>query len=195
MSPRSTLQPITAGIVSHPAKWTLLAAGAFLIGLAVLILPWQQNEQLRWQHRLLTQQSERLARQTQAYHDFDKALHDKEAVLLERLAYHQLRLKPKGADTLAGVLGEAGIQRARNNHFPYNTAVRQTGETAELRPGYTVEDWLAIPLPQPGEDFPLYLPYRSRLMRLATGPCRLILMLAGALFISASLMSSTIKTS
>jgi len=141
--------------------WMFLASGIALMGMAVLTQPWLDCRQLQWQHDIMQLQASQLAKQKQAYGQFHQALKSQNLVLLERLAYHQMRLKPAGSRTLTPI---------------------------KLGQNQTIEGWLHTPLPRVGIDYPALDPARSKLVRISTGSTRLPLMAVGILSVTAALL-------
>lgn len=151
----------TSRILNHLPGWMFLASGLTIIGMSILTPTWLQCRQLQWQHDIMLIQSQRLGQQLQSYRQFHQALQSQDPVLVERMAYHQMHLKPVGSHIFDGV--------DTNNH-------------------QTVEGWLHTPLPRVGVDYPALKATPSRLVRLATGQTRLPLLGAGILSVTAALV-------
>lgn len=142
-------------------------------------------------------QADGLQTQEQAYRRFFTALKSKDPVLLERLAYHQLRLKPTGVlvfnPPAQAVAPPEHWQRegsaAANDPQMVTPAGRGAGSAAQFYD--TVENWLHTPLPQVGVDYAASPDLSSRMIRLTTGPKRLAVMIGGALCLLAGLVWST----
>ena len=88
--------------LSRVPGWLFLLSGMALIGLTVLVKPWMQCNQLRRQHDLMQVQAQNLGHQQEAYQRFYSMLQSRDPVLLQRLAYHYLNLKPVGVAVLNG---------------------------------------------------------------------------------------------
>ncbi len=109
-------------------------------------------------------QARSLSDQDRAYRQFYQALSRRDPILLERLAFHHLRLKPAGAQNLMAV---------SSAHNPD-----------------TIESWLHEPLPRIGVELPALQPVQTRLVRITTGPMRLPLLGVGVLCLVAGLTSA-----
>ena len=141
--------------------WLPLAAGLALIALAVLLPAWGDLNQTRGQ---LDQLSVRLADQTERLHRYQQlivSVRNDDPMIIQRLAWNELRLKPVGVE----VLGEPPMDG------------RMVG---------VHERWVGVSTPTalPTPDG------RSRLERLMNGPRRPMVMLAGALLIGFGLFTS-----
>ena len=141
--------------------WLPLGGGLALIALAMLLPAWGDLHETR---RQLDQLSVTLADQTERLHRYQQlivSVRNDDPMILQRLAWNELRLKPVGAE----VLGEPPLD----------------GRMAAVH-----ERWVggptAIALPAPEGD--------SKLERLINGPRRPMVMLAGALLIGFGLFTS-----
>lgn len=155
------LPRIANHFLGHLPGWMFLVSGMAFISMAILTPTWLECRQLQWQHDIMRIQANRLAQQKQDYRQFYQALQSQNPILLERLAYHQMHLKPAGSQTLNSV------------------------ETVNPQ---TVEGWLHTPLPRVGIDYPTLKVIPSKLVRLATGQTRLPLMAVGILSVIAALV-------
>ncbi|MHC4997188.1 MAG: hypothetical protein ACYTGQ_19290 [Planctomycetota bacterium] len=82
------------------AGWLLLVCGVAVIAITVLIPPWLSEKQLESQAQALYRQAcldEILLTNSQA---FVRALERGDPLLMQRLAYHHLNLKPIGAEVI-----------------------------------------------------------------------------------------------
>jgi hypothetical protein len=155
--------------VAHLPGWMFFSAGLVLIGLTVLV-PLQSNlAQMQWRRDVMQDQARHLGRQVSSYTDFHSALTGDDPILLQRLAYHQLNLKPAGTDPLAPISGQR------------SAAARDTGREV----GPSIEAMLYEPLPDKGQ--PPAAP-NSRLYRLAQGPKRVAVLAIGLVFVYVGLM-------
>jgi hypothetical protein len=148
--------------------WMFLAAGLTLLSLALVTPNWLSCEALARQRDLMRLQAERLRDQRERYETFFQALVDHDPIVLERLAFTQLGLKPVGKQVLSGNPSGTGG----------DTESRRQAEL--LATSASVDQWLIEPLPQPGVDVPLYQPSDTRLIRLTANP-----MLRAGLFAAA----------
>jgi len=152
-----------ARLVPHLPGWMFLASGLTLIGMTVLIPPWLDCRALGWQHDVMQLQTQRLVQQKRGYQHFHHALETQDPALVERLACHQLHLKPMGSHALMATASDRSE---------------------------TIEDWLHTPLPQVGVEYPPLGLLKTRLVRLATGPMRLGLVGVGMLCLTGALVSA-----
>lgn len=152
--------------------WLLVLCGLAIVGAAVLIPAWLEVRQLTWQHDVMALQAGQLETQAQGYERFREALASDDPVLLERLAYVHLRLKPAGVTPL------------------FATSSRRGQEASILDPSASIDAWLHTPLPQEGVDYRPYQPIQSRMVRLTTGLSRLVVLGAGLCFIAAGLAAT-----
>jgi hypothetical protein len=151
--------------------WLLTICGLVIVGSAVLIPPWLEVRQLAWQKDVMTLQAQQLAAQSENYQRFREAIASDDPVLLERLAYVHLRVKPAGVSPLV-------------------TASERHGDVSILDPSASIDAWLHTPLPQEGVDYRPYQPIQSRLVRLTTGLSRIVLLGAGLCFMAAGIAAT-----
>lgn len=160
---------ILSSLAWHSAALIVWAAGVVLVA-AVLLLPaYQENREVAWQRDLLRLQADRLGEQNDGYHETVAALEGEDPVLLERLAYTYLHLKPKGTILLEDM--DQGIAQA---------------DTMQ-----TVEQWLQRPMPEVGVDFASLDPMPRPLQtahRLVTGPTRHMVLLLGIVLVALGIM-------
>lgn len=151
----------------HVGWWAMLVAGVGLIGLAVLVPAWLAVGSLAQQQRAMTQRLDRLQAHQQGYDQFVSAVQQADPLLLQRLAWHQLHLKPAGMKVL-------------DDHCPAEPGATQP---------YT--DWLN-PAPDTAPPPEAFDPPDSRLARLTTTDKRLGLIAAGLIFIFAGLFGPVV---
>jgi hypothetical protein len=179
MAPSPEENPAERGLTALPG-WLFLLAGLALIAAAVLTPTWLQARELAHRHRVLEARAEALGAQRARYEQFHEALKQHDPVLLERLAYVQLRMKPADAKLLAPQQpsaipgGGEGSDQARLG--------------AAMLP---ISAWLHVPLPKVGREIPPLQPVDTRLVRLATGHTRHGMLAAGALCAIGGLFSGT----
>ena len=161
-------------LAAHLPGWSALICGLTLIGLTVLMPVYRDLEQMQWRRDLMRAQAQQLAEQTLSYRQFHAALADDDPIVLQRLAYYQLHLKPAGTEPLA-TPGEGSTL----------TWVNVPG--ASGTPGWddmpTIEALLHRPLPREGVDCYAPLPPDSRITRLTSGSSRLVLAAAGLMLV------------
>jgi hypothetical protein len=168
-------QPLAARVLAVVPGWLFLLVGLTLVAIAVLTPGWLDCRRLAWQHALMQAQAQAMERQAQRYAQFHQALKHEDPVLLERLAYVQLRLKP--ADTRLVRPSEPGSPRSAIPGGGEQAQPATPAEPARL----PIARWLHEPLPQAGQEIAPYQPPQSRLTRLATGDSRFALLAAGLL--------------
>jgi hypothetical protein len=187
----ATLAKAIQRAVAALPGWVLLGAGLTLLGLAVLVPAWVDSRALQWQVGLMREQARLLGEQERDYKQFQDALAKDDPVLLERLAFYHLRLKPAGSDPLALV---------RPGSPPGPARVSQRGTTASglsapaaLPPikAPSIEEMLNRPLPSPGPDYPPFEPERSRLVRLTRGISQIAMAAAGMFCVAAGLLAGS----
>lgn len=139
--------------------WLYLTSGLALIAMCMLTPAWLTCRQLGWQWEVMEHQNRRLTEQQKRFEQFHQALVTDDPIILERLAFTQLRLKPKGHKLLG--------------HPEFVSA--------------SVEHWLQKPLPQIGHQLPPQPQTNSMLIRLTTGPSRLALIVLAGICIGAGL--------
>lgn len=181
----------------HPAErflaalpgWLFLVAALALLAMVIVTPPWLAVRELAWQRELMRAQVERLERQHDRYGYFHAALRNHDPVLLERLAYTQLRLKPTDKQmlappTLAQADGGRANGRGGTSLHAASLALAEPAEGSRGRPAAalpsaSVEAWLSEPLPIVGVDLPFPRSIETRLTRLTAGRSRVGLLLAG----------------
>lgn len=177
------LRQVVTRTLEQAVGWLFLLAGVAILAVLVLTPPWLQVHELTWRRELLTEQSRRLAEEEQAYDQFIEAIQARDSVLLQRLAFYQLRQKPVG--TVVMPLFETDIhglavERTTANQLAASAPV-------EMVP---VETWLHRPMPQIGLDFLPFQPVESMLVELTTGRWRSLLLAVGWALILLGLLSN-----
>lgn len=150
--PTADAGPIDRFMASLPG-WLLLLGGITLMAMALLTPAWLALRDLQWQQDVMEAQVHRLLQQQQRYAAFLAALESEDPVLLEHLAYTQLRMVPTGKDVLEGAGGIALADAS-------------------------VAEWLYQPMPRLGQEMPLLPELNSRMTRLTSGPMRMLLCIA-----------------
>lgn len=166
-------------IVAPIPGWLLLLAGLALIALAVLVPTWAESRAMQWQLSLVREQAKRMEEQQKSYTDFDSALAADDPVLVERLAFFHLRLKPANAEPLFSPWNATLPPKTNGTTPKPANGMRSIGAPAGNVP--SVEQLLYKPMPTPGVDFPEYQPVETRLTRLTTKPVTRVLMLAAGI--------------
>lgn len=80
--------------------WLLLLLGAAIVAAAVLAPAWLDVQRVAAQHARLHRHAQRLRIQQRNYGDFVRAIQRGDPMLIRRLAWDQLNLKPVGARVL-----------------------------------------------------------------------------------------------
>jgi len=169
--------------LSHVPGWMFLLSGVALIGLTVLVKPWMQCDQLRRQHDLMQVQAHNLGCQQEAYQRFYSMLQSRDPVLLQRLAYHYLNLKPVGVAVLHGFADGPSSAMPRGLADWDGPASRFVSGP---EPSDTVESWLYRPVP---DALPSLPEAQTRLVRLTSGWQRFVVIGAGLLCLGAACLS------
>ena len=156
----------------------LLCVGASLVAAVILMPTYLENRELEWQRQLLSLQAQRMAEQDEAYRQSLEALDRGEPILLERLAYEYLNLKPSET-----------------------TLIAQSPDTSDDggREMKRIEDWVRRRLPQVGVDLPPLSPlstHQAKLAHISTGRARLpMLILGSALLILGLILPGPVRRS
>lgn len=143
-------------MTSGATAWLLVLSGLLVIAAVVLIPAWQSNDELAWRLQVMRRQTLRLDHQKQAYHNFKVALERNEPAAVQQLAFHYLRLKPRGAEAIM-------LARHRDDDT--------------LMPQFvSVDDMLHVDPPKVGADIRPYQPIGSRLFRYTADHRRYVLL-------------------
>ena len=175
------LYNITERVLAATPGWMFLISGLTLLAAALIMPEWQRVEDLRWKRDLMQQQVARLNAQHQSYISFQQALKADDPIVLERLAFTQLRLKPVGKQPLVKADPDPV---ARDPEVLLTNAIQNDPRAQQSRDAQqdptlaAVDAWLAEPLPAVGVDIAPPRQVNSRLMRLTTGERRFVLMIA-----------------
>lgn len=166
--------------------WMLLLGGAALVAMITLVPPWLECRRLSWQTDVMAIQAQQLVSQQTAYKQFLTALREDDPVVVERMAYYHLRLKPVGTSTLDELNQLNAVQAAVYNQLATNDYRSQpAAPIAPLNKVWstlpTIEDLLAKPIYKPSEFCPTGVVPDTRMVRLATGPARHLMLGLGVL--------------
>lgn len=172
-------------LLDHLAGWLLLILGVCLLGAVVLMPVWIKAGDLTRQTNVLQVQAEHLSSQQSAYERFYEALLQRDPVLLRRLAYHHLGLKPAGA-TLLGGISRGVIQASSADQPPVSPdTFKPSGRDLSF------DIWLNQPLPRDLTDRggPIGNERRRGLVAATTyPPARLVLTACGLLCVAMGLL-------
>lgn len=182
--------PLPERVAAALPGWVLLVCGVAVAGAAVLVPSWLEVRQLRWQQEVMEMQARQLQQQASGYERFREALAADDPVLLERLAFVHLRVKPAGVSPLVVPVSQrggpgVGVLRRGADHGAMP-------ELTLLDPSASIDAWLHTPMPREGVDYQAYQPIQSRLVRLTTGISRLVLLVAGLCFVAAGLWATPV---
>ena len=160
-----TLRSIVVELACQLPDWIFLTAGIAICAAALLVPAYLENRQLLWQQGLQAKQYQTMQQQEQDYRGTLRALDANDPVLLERLAYPYLHLKPVGATPML-----VGGHGAPADRFA------------------AVDVWLQRPLPRGCVDYPAYTPIESPGLRFVTGAMRVPALAVGAFMIFLSVL-------
>lgn len=152
-------QPIADQLLTHLPGWLFLVAGVAMVSLTVIMPTRQHLVQLKGQLHQMRTHAKHMGDEESAYQRFHLALRTDDPIVLRRLAYHELHLKPVGSDSMDDPSSSAS----------------------------TVHDLLSQPQPARPDTIALERS-PSRLVRLTCGPQRLGLMAVGMMCICAGLL-------
>jgi len=175
--------------------WLCLVGGAVLLGLFTLTPQWLACREAAWHRDLMRLQAASLDAQLQRYQQFHLALAEDDPVVIERLAFSELRLKPAGQELFDP---EPGVLLAYHGHLiPDQTGASEGagggsggaagdgsgggaggGGAPPLSAPGSIHDWLEVPNPVVGRDIAPLPRIESHLTRISTGPFRLIAVVA-----------------
>ena len=168
VSPHSRLWQL----LDHLAGWLLLVCGMIMLNGSVLVPAWISAAKLANQRNVLEAQVRYLAEQEEAYRRFHQALVQRDPVLLQRLAYLHLGLKPVGAKLL-----QASARLPSSDTFSRSMA-QEAWDSTFAPADIGVGAWLDQPIPEP--DAETIVPKASsRLASVVQGPARVTLVASG----------------
>ncbi len=156
--------------VSPVTGWLFVLAGVAILALTLLLPAWLKLRDLKWQHGLMQAQADRMTEQAVRYEQLLFALDSEDPLIMRRLAFQNFHLKPRDATLLTA------------DHARADADTPQT---------LGVESWLHLELPEVGKDYPKQSSINTRLVRLTTGPKRLLLFIAAGLCLAVGLFMPT----
>lgn len=170
------------------AGWLPMLGGMTLLAMVLITPEWMGWRELIWQRDVLNLQSERLETQRASYAQFNDALAADDPVLLERLAFTQLRYKPAGKRLMNDLWAVAGPGDAATSGAS-SPALAAGGDSGQLYgSSEVIESWLTSPQPVVGRDIQPLRVINSRLTRLTQGPARYVLLAVAILCLVAGLL-------
>ncbi len=146
----------------------MLLAGVGLIGLALLTPTALQVARLRAERMAAEAEVAQLSAHTANYRRFIASVEAGDPALMQRLAWHELHLKPAGAQMVDLIALPA----------------QATGHGASYEP------WLRAVHVEPAAAAASASPTESKLVRWATGRRRMVLFIAGGVLVGLGLLSS-----
>jgi hypothetical protein len=159
-------------IIDALPGWVCVAGGAVLLAMFALTPQWLMCRDVAWHRDLMRQQAAALEAQLDRYRQFHLALVEDDPILLERLAFAELRRKPAGHELYDP---DPGIFLAYQQHLlPDEGEVVTVGAAPPLSLPGSIHAWLRVPMPVVGQDIEPLPPLESHLTRISTGPFRLI---------------------
>lgn len=179
-------------LLDRAVGWVLLLSGLTMLGMATVTPLWLEHRQLRWQRDVMAQQAQALAEQADRYRAFEEALENDEPVLLARLAYQQLRLKPVGAIAVPAYPGALPLEMPDPRQQHVLTADRHAPPEPQplkaLAADGSIESWLHEPVPRVGVDVMPPPEIDSYLVRMASGFRQAALLLVGVICLASGLL-------
>lgn len=170
--------------------WVFLLAGLGTI-MACLIMPaLAEHQMMRWRKQTLRTQVQLLERQAGIYQKFDTALTQEDPILLQRLAYTQLGLVPRGGSPVEHYQPLPSVGEST-----YTTQHADGWFSASIGQSNTGQNIYESVL-EPGQMPPTALPPQmanTRFVRLTSGALRPWVMLLGLLGVILGLMASPSK--
>jgi len=164
--------------------WAMLWPGLALVAMVLLIPAHQQRQVMQQQHDMLAARLNHLQQTAENYTELRHALHRRDPQLIQRLAWRHLNLKPVDTQPVRAFIPNALHNRAMiADMVEPKTAPPRTrvGSEAPSRRGLSPQDRDKRARPLIAE---------TKLVRLATGPYRSMLLVAGALLIGGGLWTS-----
>lgn len=177
-SPDTPASPFSRCMDGLPG-WLCLIGGAVLLGLFTLTPQWLACREVAWHRDLMRLQAASLDAQLGRYRQFRQALAEDDPVVIERLAFAELRQKPAGQELFAP---DPGILLAYHGQMIPDQAPTGAGSAGAPAPPLSapgsIHQWLQVPTPVVGRDIAPLPRVESHLTRISTGPFRLIAIVA-----------------
>lgn len=145
-------------------SWLLIAVGLVLIGLPMLWPAYRQWQKVQAEHDQLEMHVEAMQQQVEAYRGYIWAVQRGEPLVLRRLAWHQLHLKPQ-------------------THQPVHGTWRLTELPGEPLPLTPIHKPLRVTVPQPPR-----IALDSQLDQLLLADVRVLVMALGVMLIGLGLL-------
>lgn len=174
-------------VLRRAPGWLLILGGVALVAIAVLAPAYRQCQRMTWQKRSMQRHAAELARLKAAYADTEIAMADHDPILLGRLAFRYMHMKPLQSLVLSDIRRDTLDPR---HVVPAELAALglepvHAPQHADHRPNY------ATPTPSSQITalgrYPPMPETRSYLVTLTTGVNRLIALAVGVLYVFAGL--------
>lgn len=168
--------------------------GIAVIGAIVVTPAQQQLDRAQWYHGFVKLYAQREHEQVRNYERFSSALSAGDPVVLSRLAFTHLRLKPEGSELVSVPMTDFGNT---TYHVSDQPSFIDSPDASDVSDDLTssdryhlalIEQWLHTNEPVVGIDYLHYKPRQDTVSRLATGPAKVPLLAIGAMLIWAGLM-------
>lgn len=167
-------------VAGHSPGYLSVLAGVAVLAAMVLVPAHLELERTKWRRDVMAAQASHLAELAERYRSLNRALAREDPVLLERLAYAQLRLRPVSKRAIPSASPPVGAIGAA---------------AARLDDPTDIHAWLRRPLPEVGRELTPHRPVRTRLARLAEGRSRVGLVIAGGVLVFGGLLWSPTRSS
>ena len=155
--------------------WVCLLGGAVLLALFIWTPQWLACRETGWQRDLMRAQAAALTEQRDRYAQFLAALEADDPVVIERLAFTELRRKRVGQQFHG--TGDDVLLASNTQFIPDDPSADAHGfelsALSSTMPG-SVHDWLEVPMPVVGRDIQPLAPVESHLTRIVAGPFRIL---------------------
>ncbi len=167
-----------------------------MVGIAVIgviaVTPAQHRlDHAKWYQGFVELYAQRQHEQVRNYERFSSALSAGDPVVLSRLAFTHLRLKPEGAELVSVPQTDFGNTTYHVSDQPAFIDSPEMSSDLTSTDRYhlaLIEQWLHTSEPVVGIDYAHFQPRRDLVSRLATGTFRIPLLVIGAMLIWAGLM-------
>lgn len=178
-------------LVHHALGWLALVVGVAVMGAIILTPAKEQLDQAKWYQGFVELYALRQHDQVRNYERFSSALSAGDPVVLSRLAFTHLRLKPEGTELVSVPQADYGNTTYHVSDGP--AMIDSSDDAGDLTATdryhlALIEQWLHTATPMVGRDYSAYEPRRDWVSRLATGSARVPLLVIGGLLIWAGLV-------
>ncbi|MEX2215385.1 MAG: hypothetical protein WD768_14730 [Phycisphaeraceae bacterium] len=168
---------------NHLVGWACLLIGMAIVAALAIVPAWLDLQQAEWERGFIELCRSRQQETVEGYEQFALALQSNDPVLLERLAFEQLRQKPAHGSLVKLPDELASAWKVRQAWLAGGTPEELADAPLQPMPAASLEQWLHHPQPVVGLDYAPYVEMDSMLIRLSTGPRRLVLLVLAGFFI------------